>query len=201
MLGIQDVLIFVATAFILFRWKVRELYNLAAKIPGYSDLQMIPIFRKLYADGPECFYQALIDVGKPFKSAFKFRIGQKLFVMLRDPDDVKIILNHKDCTHKNENYIKFFDNGLVFSSGDEHKTRKKNAIPVFYQAAVKKFIPVVDTKMKSFLRRFEAKHHQNEFDIVHSVLTFTLDVVLSTICGTRIDNEAICLRFIEDVSE
>lgn len=198
---IQDALIFIALVLFVIRWTTKSFFELIDKIPGYGLLDIFKVSRKLYAGGAENFYQSLLEVGKPFETAFKIMLGPIVIVTLRDAEDVKIVLNHKDCFEKHMMYERFFDNGLVVSGGKKQKLRKKMASPMFHAATLKKYLPIMNERMRNFMRRFEQKSHESEFNILHTNFDFTLDVLLWTIFEREDVDDETRYQYVEDVAE
>lgn len=199
MLSLQVVLLFVALLLFVFRWRTKSFFDLANEIPGYSGLQAIKVFKQLHSNGAEDFYQSFLKVGKPFKSAFKLMLGPVLLVTIRDAEDVKIVYNHKNTHEKHMMYKRFFDNGLVVSGGDEQKLRKKMATPIFYPAKLKTFLPIMNVRMRNFIKRLKAKSIDEEFDISNVNFDFTLDILLSTIFERDVKDE-VRVQYVNDVT-
>lgn len=200
MLCLQVVLGSIVALLLVFWWKKRSFYNLANKIPGYNALQTLHQFKQLWE--PENFYQTIIEAGRSFKTNFKLTFGSHLFVMLRDAEDVKLILQHKECYKKHIAYEKYFEDCVPMLCGDEYKLRKKLMIPVFSPSKLRSFHPIINERMRCFMKKFEANltsdEFDEEFDILHTNFDFALDVLLCTVFGKSDVNEETRLQYIED---
>lgn len=200
MLCLQVVLGSIVTLLLVFWWKKRSFYNLANKIPGYNALQTLHQFKQLLK--PENFYQTIIEAGRSFKTNFKLTFGPHLFVMLRDAEDVKIVLHHKECYTKHIAYEMYFEDSVVALCGDGYKLRKKLMIPVFSPSKLMSFHPIINERMRCFMKKFEetltSDEFDKEFDILHTNFDFALDVLLCTVFGKSDVNEEIRLRYVKD---
>lgn len=193
--------VLVAVVYLIARIKFRSFFDLADKIPGYNTIQAHKVIRKLFSRGPENFYRGLLELGEPFSgSAFKIQIGPFLNVVVRDAEDVKTVLNVKDCNEKHVMYKRFFDNGLVVSGGEEHKLRKKMASPIFSPAVLRTYLPIMRTRTKMFLQKFEVNRPRKEFNILHTIFNFSLDINLSTLMGRTDIKDETRSQFVEDVA-
>lgn len=98
---------------------------------------------------------------------------------------MKIILNSEECFDKIDFiYQQLFTYGMLVMNGEEYKLQRKVVNPVFFPAALKSYLPIVNDKLNSFMTRFDTRLKPNEvFEL--SVLTgdFTMDTILSTMFG------------------
>lgn len=74
-------------------------------------------------------------------------------------------------------------NGLVTSNGSEHKLRYKISKPIFYPEYLQRYLPVINSKTKSFLQQFDVNLSENEIDIFEDILDFSLDLSLASFFG------------------
>lgn len=148
-------------------------------------------------------YATLINLMKPFDSTFKFWGGPKLFLVVRDPADIKIATNSDECLNKPQLFYKHYLSYCLFSmnSGDEYKFHKKSITPVFYPASLQRCIPIVNGKTMNFLRRFDTKLSSNDIEFTHIAMDFILDSLLASMFGIDYVDERRRLKFVEDTDE
>lgn len=194
-----NVSILAVVIYLFFRMKMRSFFELADKIPGYNSVQVFKVIKTVFSGGPENFYRGLLKLKQPYDSIFKIMIGPFLNVTVLDAEDVKIVLNIKDCNEKHFMYQRFFDNGLVVTGGEAYKLRKKMANPIFFPAYLKTYLPTMQRRTKIFMQHFEENRPSTEFNILHTNFTFTLDVNLSTLMGRDDFSAATHSKFVKDV--
>lgn len=188
-------------SFLLFQWRKRSSFcRLMDKIPGYSGIEAIKVMSNMNSKGIDKFYQSYLEIVRSFESASKIYVWPYLFVTIRDAEDVKIILNDKNCNEKHLLHKRFFNDGLVTLFGEKYRLRKKVVKEAFYPAFVKGHLPTIVAKTMSCLNRLEATPRKGEFDILESIFDFTLDVFLSTTLGRGDVDDHLRQKYVEDAA-
>jgi cytochrome P450 len=129
------------------------------------------------------FCSSLFDIGESYKSEpiAKYWFGPFLVVVPRNPEDVKIILNSNDCSHKpSVFYGNIFEFGLLVINGEKYKSHRKSVTPSFNAASLKNYLPLLDGVMNQFLINFDVNLNSETFDISHQTVKFVLDSTMAT---------------------
>lgn len=79
--------------------------------------------------------------------------------------------------------------------GEEYKAHHKQLNPFFYPTALQQYIPIINTKMQNFMKRFDNQLGSNEVDFVSFASDFTFETILATMFG--IDQSG-RLKFLHD---
>lgn len=108
-----------------------------------------------------------------------------LFLIIRDPDDLKTILTSEECSAKlGYVYKLYFNYGLFVLEGDEYKLHRKAINPLLTPAAIKSYLPIINKKVKSFIDRFDSRLKPNEeIEFGRLATDFAFDSFLSTFYG------------------
>lgn len=147
-------------------------------------------------------YSTASDLSRKFKSTFKFWVGPFLFLIVKDADDIKIALNSEFCSEKPSIFYKPYSNfALLTMGGNMYKLHRKNINPLFYPAFLKSLLPIINSKMQSFLERFDSTLNQNAFDFSIHSMEFTLDTILATMFGRNDVDEDVRRKFVHDFEQ
>lgn len=122
-------------------------------------------------------------------------------IIVRDADDLKTIFNSEECFDKiNLMYKQMNDYGLFVLNGDTYKHHRKTVNPVFNPVNLRSYLPILNSKMGEFIKRFDS-HLQplKEIDISHYTTDFTLETIFSTMFSNNEINEDDRRRFIKAV--
>mgnify|MGYP002655297311 CR=1 FL=1 len=131
------------------------------------------------------YYATLISFANSFKSSFKISFGTHLTVAVKDPEDVKIILNSEACYDKHPLYWKFHKGGIPITGGEKNKLHRKVATPVFHPSRLENYQKSFNTCANNFLQSFDKDLPSKEFNILPKIFDFTLDVTLQTTIGEK----------------
>jgi cytochrome P450 len=121
---------------------------------------------------------------KPFDSEplVKFWIGQSLWIFCNNPEDMKIILNSPNCTHKDDLlYETLFKLSLLtMNDVNEYKAHRKAIAPLFTPKSLSGFITLINQTADEFLISFDKELRADTFDIAHSLMNFSITSVFKT---------------------
>lgn len=136
-------------------------------------------------------YAVVANFAKPFEGNFKLWCASNLLLMVRDPDDLKIILNCDECFNKPDILYKpFVKFGMFVMRDERYKAHRRLILPIFSPRALQSYLPTINIKAKEFLKRFDSKLESTRpFDIYHSISDFTLDSILMTLLGVIVREE------------
>lgn len=118
---------------------------------------------------------------------------------MRDPNDVKIILNSAETFEKTQIiYGLYFKFGLLVMGGEQYKLHRKAITPLFQPETLKTYMPTINRKMDSFMERFDKRLEPGAFDFTLLIMDFFLDSLLATMFGIDHIDEEVRMEFIED---
>ncbi|XP_010172881.1 cytochrome P450 4V2 [Antrostomus carolinensis] len=163
----------------------------AKPIPGvspcYPVLGNAPLFER---DGEGFFKQLQVYV-EEFRSLplFKLWIGPVPVVVLYHPDSVEVILS--SSKHIEKSYLYKFlhpwlGTGLLTSTGDKWRSRRKMITPTFHFAILTDFLEVMNEQGGILLEKLEKHVDKEPFDIFLDITLCALDIICETAMGKNV---------------
>ncbi|CRL01119.1 CLUMA_CG014485, isoform A [Clunio marinus] len=196
MFKIEDVLfgclIALITIFITFRFQRRRLYKFASKLPGPKEW---PIFGILpnFMD----VFKTLNNVANQYDESFKTWAGPILIYVIRDPDDLGIVL--KKVSEKHELYSKVgFPQGLFTLNGEKHKLHRRLLMPAFSVKSFQSYISTINYQSKIFVEKVRREFYGLEIEISEHVFDFTMKNLLRTLFGLKRIPNALAAQYHKD---
>lgn len=127
-------------------------------------------------------------------------IGLKPLVLLYGPDEIEVILSSNTLTQKSDEY-RFLDSwlgeGLVTSSRQKWRVRRKILTPAFHFRILEDFLPIINeqsnvliTKLESMAEDVDENCNAKEFDIVPVITLCMLDIICETAMGVKLNLQA-----------
>lgn len=177
---VAEILIFFVVIFVAkYFWDNRKFFHLASKIPSSDfDYSWKGIRRALRAD-PKSIFKMLQSSFASNTVCSKTWLGPFLFVGVVKPDDVKIILNSKECLDK-PNFVKFVNiyKGSLFGDLPYWHSHRKILNPYFGVQALRTVIPIFNEKVKILMENIGKMEGRGEFDVLYSMTALTLETII-----------------------
>ena len=177
------------TWYVSFLWSRRNLYKLAAKIPGPKGWPLIGVAFRFFGKDPKDILKVLMDITKDYDSPCKAWLGPKCFVIIQRPEDMQSVLNSQHCIDKSEIY-QFFGarKGLIVAGGNLWRTHRKLLNPTFFVKVINTFLPTFNEKSKKMIDVFDRNYvGKTEFNAFEPISLFILEALLSTTIGLNKD--------------
>ncbi|KAJ0180019.1 hypothetical protein K1T71_004610 [Dendrolimus kikuchii] len=176
---------------ILFRYKRRNMYKLAAPIkPPKENLPFIGVAHKLAGNTEEIMkslqdfsYAAIENNG-----IIKGWLGHILYFLVTDPVDLEIIL--KTCMEKDDlhRFIrKVIGNGAIFAPVSIWRKRRKVLVPVFSPKIVENFVEVFSEQSERLAQKLLQTAGEQKLSIWPYISSYTLDSVSESAMGVTIN--------------
>lgn len=116
--------------------------------------------------------------------SFTMWAGPILIYVVKDPDDLEIILKSQNCFEKHQLYEKIsLPRGLFTTGGDMYKLHRKLITPAFSVKSLRSFMPNINHESKVFVEKMRRESISQEFDISHCIAEFNLRNLLVTLFG------------------
>ncbi|XP_070505847.1 probable cytochrome P450 313a4 [Chironomus tepperi] len=177
---ITEVLIFTVAFFVAkYFWDYRRFFYLGHKIPLSSfDYSIKGIYRAMNADNKTIFVmlrEAFANNVVCTKSWF----GTFLFVGIVKPEDVKLVLNSKDCLDK-PRFLKFpnIPKGSLFGDVEYWHSHRKLLNPYFGARSLQSVIPIFNQKVKVLMKNFDKLEGKGQFNVLYSMTALTLETII-----------------------
>lgn len=123
-------------------------------------------------------------------------LGPCPHLVVLDADYAEAVLSNSELIAKGFQY-KFakpwLGDGLLLSSGNKWRTRRKMLTPSFHFRILEQFIPVMNRNGKILVSKLEEEAADNDgivTDLIHFVLPCTLDVICETTMGVRMESQS-----------
>ena len=176
---IVEVLILTAAFFVAkYFWDYRRFFYLAHKIPlSKFDYSLKGIYRAITADNKTIF--KMIGDSWAGEHTSKTWLGPLLFVLIKKPEDVKTVLNSKDCLDKPK-LIKFLNipKGSLFGDVEYWHSHKRILNPYFGTKSLQNAIPIFNEKIKVLMSNLEKIEDNGEFNALNLMTALTLETVM-----------------------
>ncbi|NWX17662.1 CP4V2 protein, partial [Aegotheles bennettii] len=160
-------------------------------IPGVSPCYPVLGNAPLFEQEGEGFFKQLQIYVEEFRSwpLFKLWIGPLPVVVLYHPDSVEVILNSSKHIEKSFLY-KFLHpwlgTGLLTSTGDKWRSRRKLITPTFHFSILTDFLEVMNEQGSILLEKLEKHVDKEPFDVFLYVTLCALDIICETAMGKNV---------------
>ncbi|NXC45564.1 CP4V2 protein, partial [Penelope pileata] len=160
-------------------------------IPGISPCYPVLGNALLLERTGEGFFKQLQVLAEELRKlpVFKLWLGPLAVVVLFHPDTVEVILNSSKHIEKSFLY-KFLHpwlgNGLLTSTGDKWRSRRKMITPTFHFAILNNFLEVMNEQGSILLEKLERHVDKEPFNIFIYITLCALDIICETAMGRNV---------------
>ncbi|KAG5670857.1 hypothetical protein PVAND_001091 [Polypedilum vanderplanki] len=162
-------------------WKWKRFFYLASKIPkSQFDFSWQGVKDAFNADN-RMIFKMIYESFDGVNGLAKTWLGPMLFVIISSPEDVKIVMNSKECLDK-PYFIRFPGpvlKGTLFGDIEFWHKHRKILDPYFGVQKLKRFIDLFDEKSKVLTKNVAKMLDQGDFDIFHYMTALTLETILN----------------------
>ncbi|NWS29244.1 CP4V2 protein, partial [Polioptila caerulea] len=167
------------------RWRMMN------QIPGISPCYPVLGNALLLERKGEDFFKQLQFYAEEFRSwpLFKLWIGPLPVMVLYHPDSVEVILN--SSKHIEKSYLYKFlhpwlGTGLLTSTGDKWRSRRKMITPTFHFAILNDFLEVMNEQGHILVKKLEKHVDKEPFDVFMDITLCALDIICETAMGRNV---------------
>ncbi|XP_027591287.1 cytochrome P450 4V2 isoform X1 [Pipra filicauda] len=160
-------------------------------IPGISPCYPVLGNALLLERGGEGFFNQLKFYSEEFRkwSLFNLWLGPLPVVVLYHPDSVEVILN--SSKHIEKSYLYDFlhpwlGTGLLTSTGDKWRSRRKMITPTFHFAILNDFLEVMNEQGSILVKKLEKHVDKEPFDVFLDITLCALDIICETAMGKNV---------------
>ncbi|XP_035494024.1 cytochrome P450 4V2 isoform X3 [Scophthalmus maximus] len=137
------------------------------------------------------FFRQIEDFTREFYSAplFKLWIGPVPFVILFHADTVETLLNNSIHLDKSSSYDflhPWLGTGLLTSTGNKWRQRRKMLTPTFHFSILADFLEVMNEQAEVLVEKLDAKAGRGPFNCFSYVTLCALDIICETAMGKKI---------------
>lgn len=178
---VASALFFVSLIFIVkYLWTNRKFIYFAIKTPfSNHKYNLQSLYNIATADSKMLFdmaYGSTLNIDSISKTLH----GTCVLFILQKPEDVKVVMNSKDCLDKSM-IMKFANlkQGSLFGSLEAWQRHHKILEPYFGVVGMRSLVPTFNKKSLILTRNLAKNVGKKEFDIFHDLTALTLETVLS----------------------
>ncbi|CAL1685468.1 unnamed protein product [Lasius platythorax] len=170
--------------FLNYRQQSNKTINI---LPGPKTLSLIGTAYCLLQRGPDEILDTLIELAEKYSSPLQFWMGNKLFIGINKPDQIKKILQNNDCLDKSTSYELFeplFGKGLVTAPVSIWTKNRKMIAPSFNGNTLRRFFDIFVEQSLIFTKELEkVALTENEIIFLEHVSKCAFNIA----CGTMTD--------------
>ncbi|XP_053315055.1 cytochrome P450 4V2 [Spea bombifrons] len=167
------------------KWKVM------APIPGVGiNVPFIGNALLLKPNGGDFFLQ-IIEYSEIFRPLplFKLWIGPIPFIILYHAENVEPILStskHMDKSFAYKFLHPWLGKGLLTSTGEKWRSRRKMITPTFHFSILSEFLEVMNEQSKVLVEKLRKHADKESFNCFMNITLCALDIICETAMGTKI---------------
>uniref|UniRef100_V9KNB6 Cytochrome P450 4V2-like protein n=2 Tax=Callorhinchus milii TaxID=7868 RepID=V9KNB6_CALMI len=160
-------------------------------IPGVSPTYPILGNALLFKPKGEDFFLQLLESIDQFKDEplMKVWLGPLPFIVLFHAECVEKILSSSKHLDKSYAYTflqPWLGTGLLTSTGDKWRRRRKMLTPAFHFSILTEFLEVMNEQTNILLEKLEAKAGKGVFNCFNKITLCALDIICETAMGKKI---------------
>ncbi|CAG9785187.1 unnamed protein product [Diatraea saccharalis] len=175
---------------IAFRYRRRQVYKLASKIPPPTkEMPVIGIAHTLIGD-TEDIMNKLKDysyAAMEHQGIVRGWLNHILYFLIVDPVDIEMVL--KTCMEKDDLH-RFFrnviGNGGIFAPVSIWRRRRKILVPAFSPKIVESFVDIFAEQTEVMTNKLNEQTKKGNFSVWPFISTYTLDSVSQTAMGVKV---------------
>nr|QLI62192.1 cytochrome P450 43 [Streltzoviella insularis] len=179
-------LVFLALSFwIHWRVKNKKLLAIAAKLPGPKPLPLVGN-ALLFMCNFEDLIKVIDDILNEYGDVTSFWLGPDLNIVVKDPNDLKVLLSSQKTTVKGPQYKYMADclgGGILSGSGPCWRKHRKIATPNYGKRAIENYSDVFNKEADLLLEKFRMKPNGRQIDFYQCIVQTTSYTVCQTLMG------------------
>ncbi|XP_033224632.1 cytochrome P450 4C1-like [Belonocnema kinseyi] len=172
-------------------FKNRRLYKQAELFPGPKT---IPIFGNahLFVGSTEDILNKFKDIYDSYPSPLRVWLGDRLFIAVYDPEQLKTILLSPKAIEKDDLY-KFarpwLGTGLFTAPASKWRVHRRLIMPAFNQKILQSFIEIFEKHSMILVQELEKHVNGKEFDVFKHISVCTLNTICESAMGVSTTSE------------
>ncbi|XP_037028116.1 probable cytochrome P450 313a4 [Bradysia coprophila] len=202
-----NIFITVTLIFLLnYCWKRRNWYRASWNLPGVWPL---PIIGGAYIFRNTTDVMARIsDYLKSYKATTPvgFWLGSQFVILIKDPQDAEIVINHPSSMHKGALYQVAIDTmgapGLLTASGDYWKYHRKLLDPTIQNTKIlNSYYPTINSTLRILVDILNERNPKETFDIFPRIDACSFDLFAKSTLGVDCNVQREHCSFFESLNE
>nr|AIT16229.1 cytochrome P450 family 4 protein [Sternaspis scutata] len=192
--GLVIAFVVAVISFLVWVFQPTKTKRMLNQIPGPPALPLIGNAHMLKPGGSE-FYQQILEYTQMFDKdgILRLRVGLQPSVALYKPETVEVVLHTKSHITKSQEYRflhPWVGTGLLTSTGDKWKMRRRLLTPTFHFRILYDFLQVFNEQSAIMVQRLEKQVDKGEFDMFPFITLCALDIICDTAMGKHVNAQA-----------
>uniref|UniRef100_A0A8C9SE37 aromatase n=1 Tax=Scleropages formosus TaxID=113540 RepID=A0A8C9SE37_SCLFO len=169
------------------RWReIQAIPGLEGTYPFVGDALQL----KSNARG-EYFFCQIHEISERFRNAplTKLWIGPVPFILLFHAETIEMLLNnskHMDKAYAYKFLHPWLGTGLLTSTGDKWRRRRKTLTPTFHFSILTEFLEVMNEQAEVLVEKLEREAGRGPFNCFNHITLCALDIICETAMGKKI---------------
>ncbi|XP_069487645.1 cytochrome P450 4V2-like [Ambystoma mexicanum] len=170
-------------------------WNIMKPIPGPSPVYPLLGHSLHIKANSGDFFGQIVEFTENFRDqpVMKLWLGPLPFVVLYHADTVEAILStskHMDKSYAYTFLHPWLGTGLLTSTGEKWRSRRKMLTPTFHFAILAEFLEVMNEQSKILVNKLEQHVDKGAFNCFMDVTLCALDIICETAMGKKIDAQS-----------
>ncbi|PSN31830.1 hypothetical protein C0J52_20869 [Blattella germanica] len=164
----------------------KRLRSLTANIPGPMTFPLLGNVPTFAGSNLKQFFQKLVKVVGKYGPVVRFWMGNKLYIVISDPESIENIFANKNLVKKNSTVSKLANGNGVVPDDGKWKIHRRIISSTFNSNVLEQFME--NFSKNSFLLTEDLKSFANgtTFDIYSQICSCALDIICESTMGTHV---------------
>ncbi|XP_033228435.1 cytochrome P450 4C1-like [Belonocnema kinseyi] len=163
-----------------------QFYKDGDKLPGPKAYPIIGNAHFFLGMDVIAAHEKLLEIAEEYASPFRGWLGNQLFIIIHEPDQMKTILTSPKSMGKASLYRllrPWLGNALLLAPVPMWRVHRKLIQPAFSLQILRKFVHIFDKHSKSMVKKMEEELDGGEFEVRSYLVPFSLNVALEASMG------------------
>ncbi|XP_033228406.1 cytochrome P450 4g15-like isoform X2 [Belonocnema kinseyi] len=163
-----------------------QFYKHAAKIPGPKALPIVGNALRFIGKDSSAAHDILLDIAERYASPCRLWLGNKLFVGIYEPEQLKTLLTSPKSMEKASlcSLLRpWLGNSLLIAPVPIWRAHRKLIQPAFNPQTLRTFVHIFDKHSKSLVQKMEEELEGGEFQVGSYMISYSLNVALESTMG------------------
>uniref|UniRef100_A0A2C9JRX5 Cytochrome P450 n=1 Tax=Biomphalaria glabrata TaxID=6526 RepID=A0A2C9JRX5_BIOGL len=176
--------------YIFYHFSTKKVRDMVDRFPGPQKLPILGNAHQLKT-GHE-WYKQLLDFASTYReqNAFRVWLANKPIICVLKPEYVEKILSSSKHIDKASEYnvlVPWLGTGLLISTGEKWRHRRKMLTPTFHFNILHDFVYVFNQQTRVLLDKLKVKAKTGPFNMFQDITLCALDIIAETAMGKTID--------------
>ncbi|XP_029674409.1 cytochrome P450 4C1-like [Formica exsecta] len=188
------IVLIVVSYFVLNYRRQLPIIKAARRLPGPKPLPLIGNACYLLKKDFDEFLNSMLSLMDGYSSPARFWFGNKLYIVVYEPEQIKIVLQSSSCLDKGEVYKyaeSWLGTGLLTAPASIWKHTRKMIAPCFNASLLKVFFDIFAKQSLTLVHELEKlESYEKEVDLFHYIWLCTLDMIYESTTGMKLEAQS-----------